>query len=197
MLIPVPGGPKINITCPARIHHLSFKSHDPFCEIPKNPQHIHPNPQNALFLHFLVSTKVQPYSSDSEAPNPKPQTPNRQPQQGFYGFPVWRFVKSKSSRSLRSMEEAMSEREEFTLVVRKPCFGLPTACPTCLPLYFYLKFANLPFNLDFNLTYPDSGKFSIFGCLLFFFFFLFVSPFNFDLGVVLFQVLIFVGKHWN
>lgn len=47
--------------------------------------------------------------------------------------------------------------EEYTLVVRKPCFGLPTSCPSCLPVYFYLKFANVPFQLDYNLTYPDSG----------------------------------------
>lgn len=46
--------------------------------------------------------------------------------------------------------------EEYTLVVRKPCFGLPTSCPSCLPVYFYLKFANVPFQLDYNLTYPDS-----------------------------------------
>ncbi|XP_050373235.1 mitochondrial outer membrane import complex protein METAXIN [Argentina anserina] len=48
--------------------------------------------------------------------------------------------------------------EDYTLVVRKPCFGLPTACPSCLPVFFYLKFANLPFQLDYNLTYPDSDK---------------------------------------
>ncbi|KAM5553750.1 mitochondrial outer membrane import complex protein METAXIN [Rosa sericea] len=48
--------------------------------------------------------------------------------------------------------------EDYTLVVRKPCFGLPTACPSCLPVYFYLKFANVPFQLDYNLTYPDSDK---------------------------------------
>ncbi|KAH7544701.1 hypothetical protein FEM48_Zijuj01G0013600 [Ziziphus jujuba var. spinosa] len=56
------------------------------------------------------------------------------------------------------MEEVVGEREEYTLVVRKPCFGLPTACPSCLPAYFYLKFSNLPFNLDFNLIYPDSDR---------------------------------------
>ncbi|XP_048333784.2 mitochondrial outer membrane import complex protein METAXIN [Ziziphus jujuba] len=56
------------------------------------------------------------------------------------------------------MEEVVGERDEYTLVVRKPCFGLPTACPSCLPAYFYLKFSNLPFNLDFNLIYPDSDR---------------------------------------
>jgi hypothetical protein len=54
-------------------------------------------------------------------------------------------------------EEVNNERGEYTLVVRKPCFGLPTACPSCLSLYIYLKFAQLPFLLDFNSTYPDSG----------------------------------------
>ncbi|XP_024174005.1 mitochondrial outer membrane import complex protein METAXIN isoform X1 [Rosa chinensis] len=48
--------------------------------------------------------------------------------------------------------------EDYSLVVRKPCFGLPTACPSCLPVYFYLKFADIPFKLDYNLTYPDSDK---------------------------------------
>lgn len=61
--------------------------------------------------------------------------------------------------------------EEYTLVVRKPCFGLPTACPSCLPVFFYLKFANVPFHLDYNLTYPDSGinAFSASSCLSFVF----------------------------
>ncbi|XP_009334573.2 mitochondrial outer membrane import complex protein METAXIN-like [Pyrus x bretschneideri] len=48
--------------------------------------------------------------------------------------------------------------EDYTLVARKSCFGLPTACPSCLTVYFYLKFAKVPFRLDFNLTYPDSDK---------------------------------------
>lgn len=56
------------------------------------------------------------------------------------------------------MEEVNTEREDYTLVVRKPCFGLPTACPSCLPPYLYLKFAQLPFLLDFNNTYPDSDQ---------------------------------------
>ncbi|PRQ17106.1 putative metaxin, glutathione S-transferase domain-containing protein [Rosa chinensis] len=47
--------------------------------------------------------------------------------------------------------------KDYSLLVRKPCFGLPTACPSCLPVYFFLKFADVPFKLDYNLTYPDSG----------------------------------------
>ncbi|KAJ7955818.1 mitochondrial outer membrane import complex protein METAXIN-like [Quillaja saponaria] len=54
--------------------------------------------------------------------------------------------------------EEMNERESYTLVVRKPCFGLPTACPSSLSVYIYLKFAQIPFHLDFNLTYPDSDQ---------------------------------------
>ncbi|TYK28587.1 mitochondrial outer membrane import complex protein METAXIN isoform X1 [Cucumis melo var. makuwa] len=46
--------------------------------------------------------------------------------------------------------------EGFTLVVRKPCFNLPTGCPDCLPVYIYLRLANLHFHLDFNLIYPES-----------------------------------------
>ncbi|KAK4755724.1 hypothetical protein SAY87_009481 [Trapa incisa] len=54
--------------------------------------------------------------------------------------------------------EAPREREELTLVVRRPCFGLPTACPSCLPVYFYLKFSGFPFQLEFNLIHPDSDQ---------------------------------------
>ncbi|OIW18692.1 hypothetical protein TanjilG_13444 [Lupinus angustifolius] len=44
------------------------------------------------------------------------------------------------------------------LVVRKPCFDLPTGCPQCLSSYIYLRFAQFPFNLDFHLNYPDSDQ---------------------------------------
>ncbi|XP_062077368.1 mitochondrial outer membrane import complex protein METAXIN [Humulus lupulus] len=56
------------------------------------------------------------------------------------------------------MEGVVGERESYTLVVRKPCFGLPTACLSSLPLYLYLRFANVPFQLDFNLVFPDSDQ---------------------------------------
>ncbi|XP_054821089.1 mitochondrial outer membrane import complex protein METAXIN isoform X2 [Prosopis cineraria] len=51
-----------------------------------------------------------------------------------------------------------SERERNTLVVRKPCYGLPTGCPQCLSAYIYLKLAQVPFDVDFHLNYPDSDK---------------------------------------
>ncbi|EEF34676.1 expressed protein, putative [Ricinus communis] len=54
--------------------------------------------------------------------------------------------------------EDPQDREEYSLVVRKPCFGLPTGCPICLPVYMYLKLARFPFHLDFNSTYPDSDQ---------------------------------------
>lgn len=79
------------------------------------------------------------------------------------------------------------EDDDYTLVVRKPCFDLPTACPACLPVYFYLKFARLPFHLDFNLLYPDSGKIPLpsFIVLLIYFLWL-ISPFScgFAFGVL-------------
>lgn len=49
------------------------------------------------------------------------------------------------------------ERVRNTLVVRKPCYGLPTGCPQCLSAYIYLKLAQVPFAVDFHLNYPDSG----------------------------------------
>ncbi|XP_071731118.1 mitochondrial outer membrane import complex protein METAXIN-like [Rutidosis leptorrhynchoides] len=54
------------------------------------------------------------------------------------------------------MDEQIQNR--LTLVTRKSCFGLPTACPWCLPVYIYLKFANIPFHLAYNLTFPDSDQ---------------------------------------
>ncbi|GKV20550.1 hypothetical protein SLEP1_g30651 [Rubroshorea leprosula] len=54
--------------------------------------------------------------------------------------------------------EQSQEREELTLVARKPCFDLPTACPICLPVYIYLKLARIPFTLEFNSIYPDSDQ---------------------------------------
>lgn len=52
----------------------------------------------------------------------------------------------------------MEESRKLTLVTTKPCFGLPTGCPNCLPVYFYLKFARLPFDLYFHSTFPDSDQ---------------------------------------
>ncbi|KAH1201262.1 Mitochondrial outer membrane import complex protein METAXIN [Glycine max] len=45
-----------------------------------------------------------------------------------------------------------------TLVVRKPCFGLPTGCTQSLSAYIYLKFAQIPFQLDFHLNNPHSNQ---------------------------------------
>ncbi|KAK9715477.1 hypothetical protein RND81_06G167800 [Saponaria officinalis] len=46
--------------------------------------------------------------------------------------------------------------EKLTLFTTNPCFGLPTACPKSLPIFFYLKFSNTPFDLCYNSTFPDS-----------------------------------------
>ncbi|KAH6798936.1 metaxin-like protein [Perilla frutescens var. frutescens] len=56
------------------------------------------------------------------------------------------------------MEDRRGEREALTLVARKPCFSLPTACPNCIPAYIYLKLAKIPFTLEFNLIHPDSDQ---------------------------------------
>lgn len=56
------------------------------------------------------------------------------------------------------MDETNQREVKLTLVARKACFGLPTACPSCLPVYIYLKLAQLPFDLNYNLTYPDSDQ---------------------------------------
>ncbi|AQL01786.1 Mitochondrial outer membrane import complex protein METAXIN [Zea mays] len=42
------------------------------------------------------------------------------------------------------------------LVARKPCFGLPTACPTCLPVLLYLRMAQVPFDIHVDTSFPDA-----------------------------------------
>ncbi|XP_073137881.1 mitochondrial outer membrane import complex protein METAXIN [Henckelia pumila] len=56
------------------------------------------------------------------------------------------------------MADDRGDGEKLTLVARTPGFGLPTACPICLPVYIYLRFAQIPFNLESNLVYPDSDQ---------------------------------------
>ncbi|XP_042492825.1 mitochondrial outer membrane import complex protein METAXIN isoform X1 [Macadamia integrifolia] len=48
--------------------------------------------------------------------------------------------------------------KDLVLVARKACFGLPTACPACLPVYCYLRLANVPFDLQLNVIQPDSDQ---------------------------------------
>lgn len=55
-----------------------------------------------------------------------------------------------------SCEAREVEKEWIVLVARKGGFDLPTACPTSLPVYLYLRFANINFKLEFDLTNPDS-----------------------------------------
>uniref|UniRef100_A0A251TKA0 Thioredoxin-like fold domain-containing protein n=1 Tax=Helianthus annuus TaxID=4232 RepID=A0A251TKA0_HELAN len=55
-------------------------------------------------------------------------------------------------------ESIQNEQQRLTLVTRKACFGLPTACPSCLPVYIYLKLAKVPFDLSYNLSFPDSDQ---------------------------------------
>ncbi|KAF6163211.1 hypothetical protein GIB67_025075 [Kingdonia uniflora] len=65
-------------------------------------------------------------------------------------------------RTFVLVEEMEKEEEEvkegFVLVARKGCVGLPTACSSCLPVYLYLRFANVDFDLRFNLVHPDSAE---------------------------------------
>ncbi|KAF6165334.1 hypothetical protein GIB67_018778 [Kingdonia uniflora] len=66
---------------------------------------------------------------------------------------------SLSSFVVDEMEKEGEEvKEGFALVARKGCFGLPTACSSCLPVYLYLQFANVDFDLHFNLVHPDSAE---------------------------------------
>lgn len=56
------------------------------------------------------------------------------------------------------MATEANESIRNTLVVRKSCFGLPTACPQCLSPYIYLKLSQLSFSLHFHLNYPDADQ---------------------------------------
>lgn len=58
-------------------------------------------------------------------------------------------------------DEGKREEEaglRLVLVARKGGFGLPTACPSCLPVYVSLRLANVPFDLHFDSKNPDSGQ---------------------------------------
>ncbi|KAF8698105.1 hypothetical protein HU200_035620 [Digitaria exilis] len=46
--------------------------------------------------------------------------------------------------------------ERKVLVARKPCFGLPTACPTSLPVLLYLRLAEVPFDIHVDTSFPDA-----------------------------------------
>ncbi|KAF6162964.1 hypothetical protein GIB67_021113 [Kingdonia uniflora] len=66
---------------------------------------------------------------------------------------------SLSSSVVEEMEKEEEEvKEGFVLVARKGCFGLPIVCSSCLPVYLYLRFANVDFDLRFNLVHPDSTE---------------------------------------
>ncbi|XP_062233510.1 mitochondrial outer membrane import complex protein METAXIN-like [Phragmites australis] len=57
------------------------------------------------------------------------------------------------------MASAAAEWEEAArkvLVARKPGFGLPTACPTCLPVLLYLRMAQVPFDIHVDTSFPDA-----------------------------------------
>ncbi|KAL6606128.1 hypothetical protein ACP70R_041781 [Stipagrostis hirtigluma subsp. patula] len=48
------------------------------------------------------------------------------------------------------------EAERKVLVARKPAFGLPTACPACLPVLLYLRMAQVPFDIHVDTSFPDA-----------------------------------------
>ncbi|XP_072995571.1 mitochondrial outer membrane import complex protein METAXIN [Typha latifolia] len=52
--------------------------------------------------------------------------------------------------------KAEEEQARLVLVARRGGFGLPTACPSCLPVYIYLRLANASFSLELDGAYPDA-----------------------------------------
>ncbi|MQL81191.1 hypothetical protein Taro_013652 [Colocasia esculenta] len=57
---------------------------------------------------------------------------------------------------MRGEAKGPEDRLRFVLVARKGAFGLPTACPSCLPVYLYLRLASVPFDLQYDVKNPDS-----------------------------------------
>ncbi|MCO5553821.1 hypothetical protein L7F22_007347 [Adiantum nelumboides] len=49
-----------------------------------------------------------------------------------------------------------SDGNDLVLLARGPAWGLPTACPFCLPSYIYLKLAELDFSISYNNVSPDA-----------------------------------------
>lgn len=49
-----------------------------------------------------------------------------------------------------------SDDSDLVLLVRGPAWGLPTACPFCLPSYTYLTLAQLDFSISYNNVSPDA-----------------------------------------
>lgn len=63
---------------------------------------------------------------------------------------------ASTSAAAAAAEWKVAERK--VLVARKPCFGLPTACPTSLPVLLYLRMAQVPFDIHVDTSFPDAGE---------------------------------------
>jgi metaxin len=61
---------------------------------------------------------------------------------------------ASASAAAAAVEWEAAERK--VLVARKPCFGLPTACPTSLPVLLYLRLAQVPFDVHVDTSFPDA-----------------------------------------
>eukprot|EP00249_Psilotum_nudum_P005385 c18823_g1_i2 orf=534-1337(-) len=53
-------------------------------------------------------------------------------------------------------EQQHPGEDAIVLVTRPAAWGLPTACPSCLPSYAYLKLARVAFNVHYDFCQPDS-----------------------------------------
>jgi metaxin len=63
-----------------------------------------------------------------------------------------------SATAAEAVAAEWGDAERKVLVARKPCFGLPTACPTCLPVFLYLGMAQVPFDIHVDTSFPDAGE---------------------------------------
>jgi metaxin len=52
--------------------------------------------------------------------------------------------------------EQEQEESQLVLLVREGAFGLPTACPACLPWFLYLKLSSVSFQTQYSAVEPDS-----------------------------------------
>lgn len=55
-----------------------------------------------------------------------------------------------------SGSSSSSAPAELVLITRPPAYGLPTACPACLPAFLYLRLAAVQFQAQVTAVQPDS-----------------------------------------
>jgi metaxin len=61
-----------------------------------------------------------------------------------------------SEEEMATVAEQEKQESQLVLLVREGGFGLPTACPACLPWFVYLKLSSVSFQTQYSGVEPDS-----------------------------------------